>query len=351
MTLPQRRIWVAAFALASTASAGFVGFAQGRGAPPRTREGRPDLQGIWSYATLTPLERPSEFAGKAFLTDAEAAAFERETLTVQNRDRRDGEGPTGRGSDGRTDLDRAYNQVWWEYGAKVVGTRRTSLLIDPPDGQIPPLTAEGRARVRRQARAVDRKRRVRGRRARPELRFLPGSPAAGAVPGMDRDRAADDSRRVQQQHGDFSDAGRDGDRQRDGARAPHRAVRRPIACRLVDPAVDGRCLAGDGTAIRSIVDTTNFRPAVFRGASASLHLVERFRRVDAETLLYEFTVDDPVTWIRPWTVQFPMTRSREPIFEYACHEGNYSLPNILAGAARGERTGSRAALSGPPPRG
>jgi hypothetical protein len=76
---------------------------------------------------------------------------------------------------------------------------------------------------------------------------------------------------------------------------------------------------------------------VFRGASAALHLVERFKCVDAETLLYEFTVNDPVTWTRPWTVQFPMTRNREPIFEYACHEGNYSLPNILAGARAAEK--------------
>ena len=71
----------------------------------------------------------------------------------------------------------------------------------------------------------------------------------------------------------------------------------------------------------------------------ALHLIERFKRVDADTLLYEFTVDDPVTWTRPWTVQFPMTRSREPIFEYACHEGNYSLPNILAGARAAEKSG------------
>ena len=88
-----------------------------------------------------------------------------------------------------------------------------------------------------------------------------------------------------------------------------------------------------------IVDTANFNPSVFRGASASLHLTERFKRVDVATLLYEFTVDDPVTWTRPWTVQFPMTRSREPIFEYACHEGNYSLPNILAGARAAEKAG------------
>ena len=118
-----------------------------KGAAPRTREGRPDLQGVWSYATLTPLERPAEFAGQPFLTDAQAAEFERRTLVVQNRDRRDGEGPAGRGSDGRTDLDRAYNQVWWEYGAKVVGTRRTSLIVDPADGRIPPLTPEGQKRA------------------------------------------------------------------------------------------------------------------------------------------------------------------------------------------------------------
>jgi hypothetical protein len=81
-----------------------------------------------------------------------------------------------------------------------------------------------------------------------------------------------------------------------------------------------------------VVDTTNFRPAVFRSASAALHLVERFRRLDPATLLYEFTVDDPATWTRPWTAQVPMTKVQEPIFEYACHEGNYSLVNILAGA-------------------
>ena len=138
MTRQARRALAGVVVVASAALGAFLE-AQ---APPKTREGRPSLQGTWSYATLTPLERPDEFAGKAFLTAAEAAAFEQRTLNVQNRDRRD-EGPAGRGTDGRTDLDRAYNQGWWEYGAKVVGTRRTSLLIDPPDGRIPPLTALG----------------------------------------------------------------------------------------------------------------------------------------------------------------------------------------------------------------
>src|SRR5205085_1500253 len=95
----------------------------------------------------TTLERPKELGTKAFLTDAEAAAFEKQTLAVQNRDRRDGEGPDGRGTDGRTDLDRAYGQAWWEYGSKLVGTRRTSLIVDPPDGRIPALTADGERRA------------------------------------------------------------------------------------------------------------------------------------------------------------------------------------------------------------
>jgi len=83
-----------------------------------------------------------------------------------------------------------------------------------------------------------------------------------------------------------------------------------------------------------VVESSNFRPMVFRSASARLKLTERFTRVDRETLVYEFTVDDPLTWIKPWTAQFPMTRMDEPVFEYACHEGNYSLPNILKGARK-----------------
>jgi hypothetical protein len=86
-----------------------------------------------------------------------------------------------------------------------------------------------------------------------------------------------------------------------------------------------------------VVSTANFRPMVFRSASERFTLIEKFTRVDADTLMYEFTVDDPLTWVKPWTAQFPMTRSHDPIYEYACHEGNYSLPNILAAARKSER--------------
>src|SRR5262245_46773221 len=98
------------------------------GPAPRTPDGKPDLQGIWSYATITPVERPAEFAGKEFLTEQEAAAYEKRILQENNRDRRDGTAAE--------DVGRAYNDFWWDRGTKVVSTRRTSLVVDPPDGRI-----------------------------------------------------------------------------------------------------------------------------------------------------------------------------------------------------------------------
>jgi hypothetical protein len=321
-------------------SASGVAFLEGQGGPPRTREGRPDLEGTWTYATLTPLERPIEFAGRPFLTAAEAAAFEHRTLDVQNRDRRDGDGPSGRGPDGRTDLDRAYNQVWWEYGAKVVGTKRTSLIVDPPDGRIPSLTPEGLQR------AEDKR----------GLWTANGEYEGGAR-GLGFDSHVD--RPLQERCLGWTVTGPP---MVPGAYNNNVQIfQTPDSVAIVNEMVhehrivplDGRPKVGqpirlwmgssrgrwDGDTL--VVDTTNFKPTVFRGASARLHLVERFKRVSADTLLYEFTVDDPATWTRPWTAQIPMSRSPEPIFEYACHEGNYSLPNILAGARAEERAAER----------
>ena len=302
---------------------------------PRTRDGRPDLHGTWTYATLTTLERPAEFANKPFLTDAEAAAFEKKTLTVQDRDRRDGEGPAGRGSDGRTDVDRAYGQAWWEYGSKIVGTRRTSLVVDPPDGKIPALTAAG------ELRALDKR----------GLWTTNGDYEGGAR-GTSLDSHVD--RPLQERCLGWTVTG--------PPMVPgaynnnleifqtsehvvivnemvheHRIVpldARPQVASSIRLWMGSSRGRWDGDTL--VVTTSNFKPMVFRSASEKLTLIERFARVDASTLMYEFTVDDPLTWTHSWTVQFPMTRTNEPVFEYACHEGNYSLPNILKGARKAE---------------
>ena len=329
----QRLALAGAVAIVLVSAAVFI---EGRGAPPRTREGRPDLQGVWSYATLTPLERPAEFAGKAFLTAAEAADFERKTLDVQNRDRRDGDGPAAavltaaRISTARTTR-RGGNTA-----PRSSAPRRTSLVIDPPDGRIPPVTAEG-------LRSAEDKRGL----------WTANGEYEGGARGLSFDSYLD--RPLQERCLGWTVTGPP---MLPGAYNNNMEVfQTPDAVVIVNEMVhehrivplDGRPQVAapirlwmgssrgrwDGDTL--IVDTTNFRPTVFRGASGALHLVERFTRVDADTLLYEFTVNDPVTWTRPWTVQFPMTRSPEPIFEYACHEGNYSLPNILAGARAAEK--------------
>ena len=303
---------------------------------PRSRDGRPDLHGTWSYATLTSLERPAEFTNKPFLTPSEAAAFEKKTLVVQDRDRRDGEGPGGRGSDGRTDVDRAYGQAWWEYGSKVVGTRRTSLIVDPPDGKIPALTPEG------ELRAIDH----RGL-------WTANNDYEGGARGMSLDSYGD--RPLQERclgwtvTGPPMIPGAYNNNLEVFQTAEHIVVMNEMVHEHRIIPLDNRPQVGSSIRLwmgssrghwegdTLVVTTTNFRPMVFRSASAKLKLTERFARVDADTLMYEFTVDDPSTWVRPWTAQFPMTHSNEPVFEYACHEGNYSLPNILKGARSAER--------------
>src|SRR5438874_13466315 len=125
---------LAAGLFAAPAAAQSRSTAPKRWTTPRTPDGQPDLQGIWSNATITPLERPNELAGKAFFTEQEAAEYEKRIVEGGNRDRR--------GSDAASDLRGAYNEAWFDRGTKVVLSRRTSLVVDPPDGKLPPLTPE-----------------------------------------------------------------------------------------------------------------------------------------------------------------------------------------------------------------
>jgi len=285
----------------------------------RTAWGAPDLNGVWDFATITPLERPSQLAGKEVLTDAEAAEFEKQTLQQRNADRRDGPA--------ETDRSRAYNQFWWDYGTNVIGSKRTSLIVDPPDGRVPPMTPAGQKRMAARVAAF-----VSPRADGPEdrtlaerciLGFNAGPPMLPSAYNNNvqifQTRATvvllnemvNDSRIVQL----------------DGR--PHL----PEHIRQWRGDSRGRW---EGDTL--VIDTTNFREQTnFRAAGARFHLVERFTRVDANTLLYEFTVDDPESWTRPWTAAVPMKKSEGPIFEYACHEGNYGMFNLLAGARAEEK--------------
>ncbi|HJT87081.1 MAG TPA: hypothetical protein VJ732_04475 [Bryobacteraceae bacterium] len=287
---------------------------------PRTPEGHPDLQGIWSNATVTPLERPGEFAGKAVLSDQEAAEFATEVVERTNGDRRDGAGTDA-------DVARAYNDFWYDRGTKTIKTRRTSLIVDPPDGRIPPLTAEAKKRMA----------------ARAERRRL--HPADGP-----------EDRGLSERCLNWRTAGPP---MLPGAyNNNYQIVQTPDTVVIFNEMIhDARIIPMDGrphvpAGIRLwlgdsrghwegdtlVVETTNFSDkTAFQGASENMRLTERFTRVDPDTLLYEFTVNDPAAFARPWTAQIPSVRSDGPIFEYACHEGNYGMYGILSSARAEEK--------------
>ena len=281
--------------------------------------GERDLQGIWTNATVTPLERPAEFAGREFLTEAEAVAYEKRVRERNDADRRE--------TDAEADLATGYNDLFWERGRSVVATRRTSLVVDPRDGRIPPLTADAQKNAA----------------ARAEARRL--RPADGP-----EDRSLADRCIVRGTSGPpMLPAGYSNN---------YRFVQTPdVVVILVEMIHDARIIPLDGRAhlganVRQmlgdprgrwegrtlIVETTNFTDKTnFRGSGQNLRVTERFTRTDEGTLLYQFTVDDPQSFTRPWSGEIPMKKVAGPIFEYACHEGNYSMANILSAARHDER--------------
>jgi hypothetical protein len=282
---------------------------------PRTPDNQPDLQGIWTNATITPLERPREFADKPFLTPAEAAAYEKQVRDRNNGDRRD--------ANPEADLTVGYNDFWWDRGTKVVYTLRTSLIIDPPDGRIPALTPEGQKRAAARVEA----RRVHPADGPEDLSLAdrciarPGPPMVPA--GYNNNHRIVQSRDYVVI---FSEMMHD---VRIIPLNPQPHLPNSVRQWFGDPR--GRW---DGNTL--VVETTNFTDKTnFRGAGENMHLTERFTRIDQDTLLYQFTVDDPQSFERLWSGEIPMKRAEGPIFEYACHEGNYSIVNSLS-AVRAE---------------
>jgi len=305
--------------------------AAGQTAAPRTGWGAPDLQGVWNYATITPLERPVELAGKQVLTDKEAADFEKQTLERRNPARRDG--------GAAADVGRAYNQFWWDYGSKVVGTKRTSLIVDPPDGKIPPLTEE--ARQRADARTAVLRRPPAGPEDRNLWeRCILGTAGPPVVPGPYNNNFQIFQTRdyvviLNEMIHDARIIPLDG--------RPH------LPSNLRQWMGDSR---GRWEGKTLVVDVTNFSPKTdFHGSRENLHLIERWTRIDANTLEYVATMEDSTTWPRPWTIKLEMARQDEPsnriYYEPRCHEGNAGMVGMLVGSREDER--AFAAGRGPNP--
>jgi len=315
----MRCTWIASAAAVLLGSA--VVMAQGSAKVPRTVDGQPDLQGVWNFSTITPLERTAEFSGREYLTDAEAKAFEQRVAVQSNRDNR---------SDNRdADVASAYNEFWWDRGvhaARVNGKTRTSLIVDPPDGRVPALTADGQARAaaraeaRREHPADGPEDRSLGERC---LLFNAGPPMLSGPYNnyvqilQTRDHVVI----VNEMIHDARIVPLDG--------RPHL----PAGVRSWLGDSRGRW---DGNTL--VVETTNFTGKTnVRGSGEGLRLVERFTRADAGTLVYEFTIDDPASFSKPWSAVLPMAKSDDKIFEYACHEGNYAMTGILRGARSSEK--------------
>ena len=292
---------------------------QTKSAAPKTADGKPDLQGIWTNVTVTPMERPPNLKDKAFFTPQEAAAFEKEVVERNNADRRDG--PP------EADVGRAYNDAWYDRGTKVVKTLRTSLVVDPADGRVPPILPQ--AQNRQQERLAQNK----GRQFDgPENRSLAERcliwPTLGPpmLPSF-----YNNNYQIVQGPGYVAIM----------SEMIHDVRIIPTDGRAHVPS-NVRLWAGDsigrwdGNTL--VVDTTNFsNRTAWRGSSENLHLIERFTRTDSDTLLYEVTVEDPATWAKPWKIEVPMRKTDGPIYEYACHEGNYAMDGMLAGARAEEK--------------
>jgi hypothetical protein len=304
--------------------------------PPRTADGQPDLQGVWDFRTITPLERPRALGTKAFFTDEEAANFEKEENRRQNRDLIDPAQASELYPRGGVV---PYNEVWYDRGDKIVGSKRTSLIVDPPDGRLPALTPEGQKKA--ELRATWQRNNQTGRteadswedRPLQERCILGLNAGPPMTPGPYNNNVqlfqtpdyvviltemVHDARIVPMDE------------------RPHLNIRQWKG--------DSRG-HWDGNSL--VVETTNFRRETsLPGSGANTHLIERFTRTDANTLLYEFTVEDPTMWTRPWTAMIPMSKSDDPLYEFACHEGNYAMASILAGARAQEKAEEEAAKKG-----
>ena len=272
---------------------------------PRTAWGDPDLRGVWDYATMTPLERARELAGKTAFTEEEAIAYERQVIERQK---------TGLNTGGPD---------WWDQVH--LANRRTSLIVDPPNGRIPPLTPEAQKRAAALAQARERGDSLEA--LGPNVRCLQwastGPPMLPFI--FNNNVQIFQTREYVTIYNEMIHSARivpmDG--------RPHGTIRQWMG--------DSR---GHWEGSTLVVDTVNFsEKASFRGSGQNLHLVERFTRTGRDTIEYQFTVEDPTVWTQPWTAVIPMRATAGPIFEFACHEGNARSVEGILGSAGAEEKG------------
>jgi hypothetical protein len=311
---------------------------------PRLADGHPDLQGVWTNATLTPLERAPQFANKPTLTEEEAAKAEAQARGLYE---------DVRSQNAEQDRDHAYNSLFFDRGQnfeRVDGQIRSSLIIDPPDGHVPRIAGMGRGGRRGNAGAA--------------------APAAAPV-------AAEEGAARGAQIGRF-DSVKDrplGERCLLGFGSTSGPPMMPVLYNnnyqivqtkdtimiLVEMVHDVRVIRMDGSphlpstvtkwlgdsighwdGDTLVVDTTNFTSKThYQGTGPELHVIERFRRTDDHTILYRFTVDDPAVFTKQWTAEYPFLATKDNIYEYACHEGNYAMPDILGGARKDDEAAAK----------
>ena len=297
-----------------------------RSMPMRTPDGQPDISGTFTFRTLTPLERPRQFQGVENLSPEEAAAFEAAERTRRNRDLFDPEQgalfyrPRSEGGV------LSYNEFWYERGVELTSDKRTSLIVDPPDGRRPPRTPEAIASGRE--RAAFRREHMydsyenRSMFDRCIMGFNAGPPMTSGTynnnvmifqtPGYVAilNEMVHNARIIP-----IDDTAKPPFAQRSGVSRAH---------------WEGETL---------VIETAQFAGGSSSLTSTDMHLIERLTRVDPDMVAYEYTVTDPTVYTAPYTVMIPFRRTDGPLFEYACHEGNYGLHGILAGARRLERLG------------
>ena len=292
----------------------------GKGTGVLTAWGDPDIEGAWNFATITPMQRPPEFAGRPFLTREEADRLEQSTdaRRVQN------EANPRAGDVGN------YNLGWWWERRRWVPTLRTSLIVDPPDGRMPSMTAQ--AEARRKARDDARARTAGPADLPPEERCIAGvNSGPPMIPGPYANLV-----QIHQSPGYVVIVN---EMVHDARIVPLDG--RPHVNEAIRLSMGNSRGRWEGSTL--VVETRNFRdlgnghigPTAL--VDMNMRLVERFSRTDAETLLYEFTIDDSTIFARSWTAQIPMAKVEAFVMEYACHEGNYGLANILSGARAQEK--------------